>query len=1284
MAAGIPPPSVTPVMPTSAAPVNNTTPGTPATPATPANIVQGLPDWASQITNRDTVAAVAQILQSPQGQQLQQLVQSLQMQQQKPQPSLLQALDAGLVVQLQALTAQLTAAATANTLNPLEQRVSSFNKKLLGPFDFGNDPERGDESKKDSSSSQLPMVSEPINSSLFHQLAEQLQQQNLEQFQKQLLEHQQHQQKVMTIEGQDSIFGQENTIPTAQNSNQPQLPEPDDKTDDSIDNQQQDMDLDEGPDGMEEEIFEAEEKKTVSTRSRTRSRSRSRSPKRRRSRSRSGSRKRKHRKRSRSRSRDRKRKSSRSYSSERRAREREKERQKKGLPPIRSKTLSVCSTTLWVGQVDKKATQQDLTNLFEEYGQIESINMIPPRGCAYICMVHRQDAYRARQKLSTGSFKIGSKVIKIAWALNKGVKQEYKQFWDVDLGVTYIPWEKVKLDDLDGFAEGGIIDQETVNDEWEAVKNAEPAKEATSQLVSADTTAASNSQAEMYTQQVTMMPVQLPVAQAVQSAVGLVPPTFPVTMSIPPPGYGPPPPFIRAGFNASQPPPGFMQAAQTAGMAPTTTSLVQPTVASSQEAVKESPFNAMIPPTNTIAGSFMPSAIPGASVFSPVGVQTQQATNDKAVQSTEGMDAAAAAAAAVAAELTLQGMQNAVRSGMGLLGMHPTASLTHSLHPSGLSGQRMPGLMPLDVRPNLLQPGAAARFPLLMQQGHTQQSAGLLDSSLQAQARARAPFPQLDPFNRASNLTNENLSKTEDESSSGADEGKDQDYRFPPVDKQSTGLLRTPPPEQRETLGSGSAAAGGNRPPLLQTPGAQPARTSLVGRLQALAGFTPDNRWNQTRGDFDERDGMRGGPQTSSGPKGFREEHSTPGQTFPNRFDSRPGTAGGAAGASGNTGAGGGPQAWNRSGGATAPFDSELHQDLDDRRRPWDRQRDRDERDFDFRRDMNGNRHSRDRDRDRERERDRDRDRDRERERGRDRTRETERDRDRDKERDHERERERERGSWTPLLPLPTPLLPTPPLNPNLTLNQGKLLSPLKLNPQVQSRFQAPALPQAQAKTSLLSLNQPLVPIKSPPSSQNQAAVPEPQSETPVAPETPQTQPSPMALSPDPSSDSKSQSPLTEVLTRAESPDTPPETASPFADTKTPNQASPLVDSPCRDSPVAFTQAASPPAEAAYSLEEQESTQKDEEESRSHSSPQPQWVNGSGMDNSIVAEPTPEASPEPSPDPSSGPALPENEQEEALQEQLASPEDVDSEQSEPMEDAASQPVVDTVTDTEGT
>lgn len=140
----------------------------------------------------------------------------------------------------------------------------------------------------------------------------------------------------------------------------------------------------------------------------------------------------------------------------------------------------------------------------------------------------------------------------------------------------------------------------SVSAEWEAVKNSEPPKDVTSQPVSTESSAASNTQTETFTQQVTMMPVQvlktayqtlfdhlellnfpvetvqcyiftlqlnmfymlyilslfqLPVAQAVPSAVGLVPPTFPVNMGIPPPGYGPPP-FIRPGFNASQPPPG--------------------------------------------------------------------------------------------------------------------------------------------------------------------------------------------------------------------------------------------------------------------------------------------------------------------------------------------------------------------------------------------------------------------------------------------------------------------------------------------------------------------------------------------------------------------------------------------------------------------------------------------------------------------------------------------------------------------------------------------------------
>lgn len=69
-------------------------------------------------------------------------------------------------------------------------------------------------------------------------------------------------------------------------------------------------------------------------------------------------------------------------------------------------------------------------------------------------------------------------------------------------------------------------------------------------------------------------------------------------------------------------------------------------MATSQEGVKESPFSAMISTTSAIPGSFMPSAIPGAGVFNPVGVQNPQAS-EKAAQSAEGLDATT--------ELTLQG-----------------------------------------------------------------------------------------------------------------------------------------------------------------------------------------------------------------------------------------------------------------------------------------------------------------------------------------------------------------------------------------------------------------------------------------------------------------------------------------------------------------------------------------------------------------------------------------------------------------------------------------------------
>ncbi|NXE06704.1 SCAF8 protein, partial [Lophotis ruficrista] len=1065
MAAGIPPPVVTPVLPSTTAAMSNNTPGTPVTPVTPANVVQSLPDpWVSQIANTDTLAAVAQILQSPQGQQLQQLIQTLQIQQQKPQPSLLQALDAGLVVQLQALTAQLTAAAAAaNTLNPLEQSVS-FNKKLMDRFDFGEESEQNEEPKKETPTSQLPLVPESVNNSLFHQLAEQLQQQNLEHLRQQLLEQQQPPKaSASPEENQEGNFDSEHSASPSQGSSQQQFLEVETNVDDSMDIQQQDMDIDEGQDVAEEEIFEQEEKKSaVRSRSRTRSRSRSRSPRKRRSRSRSGSRKRKHRKRSRSRSRERKRKSSRSYSSERRAREREKERQKKGLPPIRSKTLSVCSTTLWVGQVDKKATQQDLTNLFEEFGQIESINMIPPRGCAYVCMVHRQDAYRALQKLSSGSYKIGSKIIKIAWALNKGVKTEYKQFWDVDLGVSYIPWEKVKLDDLEGFAEGGMIDQETVNTEWETARSSEAAKEntQTTQSAAVDKSTVITTQTEAYTQPVTML--QIPVAPAVP-AVSLVPPAFPVTMPVPPPGYSaiPPPPFLRASFNPSQPPPGYMPPPVPPVVPPPVvpppvvppvvpTPLVQPPLPIAQETMKDVPFTSLVLPVGTVTGNLGTPTLSAGSVFNPLPINKPESDEkgshlaDLQISSSENNRSGGVQLPAVSSSSSLAGgvQPTSVSSSSGLMtgvqppnvssssgllaGVHPpsvsstpglvtgmqppsvssssgvlagvqppsvssnsgllimpppnvssssglmgvpppnissSSGLLAMQHPAGvqnmphlnISSQRMPGMPLIDIRPGLMPHSPGPRFPL-MQPGMPPQRSipppAILDPSLHPPPRG--PFPPGDIFNQTERpfvtpgrQNVDSISNPEKRLPLGGDniqqEG-DRDYRFPPVENRDN-LNRPSPVDVREPVGRPPVdpREGIGRPPVdgrehfarphvdMRENFGRPGIDNL-GRREHF-GFNSDKHWGQ-RGDYDERE--HHAFPIYGGPKGFHEDRERF-RPVNYRFDSRSGPS------------------WNRG------FEQDAHRDFDDRRRPWERQRDRDDRDFNFCREINGNRFGRDR-----------------------------------------------------------------------------------------------------------------------------------------------------------------------------------------------------------------------------------------------------------------------------------------------------------------------------------
>ncbi|XP_067125009.1 SR-related and CTD-associated factor 4 isoform X2 [Centruroides vittatus] len=198
------------------------------------------------------------------------------------------------------------------------------------------------------------------------------------------------------------------------------------------------------------------------SRSRTRSsrkhshRSRSRSPRRKRSRSRSGSR---------SRSRHKRERYSRSRSRER-ERERERDRRRRGLPPIKKNHVGVCSTTLWLGHVPKTVSEVDLQETFGEFGVVRSIDMILPRGCAFVCMEKRQDANRALQKLR--NLKLQGCNIKMAWAPGKGVKEkEYKSYWDVEFGVSYIPFEKLPSEtELSVLEEGSMIDEDSLPEKY--------------------------------------------------------------------------------------------------------------------------------------------------------------------------------------------------------------------------------------------------------------------------------------------------------------------------------------------------------------------------------------------------------------------------------------------------------------------------------------------------------------------------------------------------------------------------------------------------------------------------------------------------------------------------------------------------------------------------------------------------------------------------------------------------------------------------------------------------
>ncbi|RDD37141.1 Protein SCAF8 [Trichoplax sp. H2] len=132
------------------------------------------------------------------------------------------------------------------------------------------------------------------------------------------------------------------------------------------------------------------------------------------------------------------------------------------IPPSQPDKITVCSRTIFVGHLPRSVGQDRISEAFEQFGSIKSIDLIPPRGCAFVCMQSREGAVLAVRNLQ--SLRIQNSNCKVAWAPGKGIKGRFKDCWNVELGVSYIPWSalKDKSVNVEMLEEGGFVDRQTL------------------------------------------------------------------------------------------------------------------------------------------------------------------------------------------------------------------------------------------------------------------------------------------------------------------------------------------------------------------------------------------------------------------------------------------------------------------------------------------------------------------------------------------------------------------------------------------------------------------------------------------------------------------------------------------------------------------------------------------------------------------------------------------------------------------------------------------------------
>lgn len=98
-------------------------------------------------------------------------------------------------------------------------------------------------------------------------------------------------------------------------------------------------------------------------------------------------------------------------------------------------------------------------------------------------------------------YRLDGNYIKVAWATNKGINKDrrIKQYWNVEVGCTYIPWTELDSFEIESidflkWAEGGIVDEDSLADKYLTIYKKQLLQLANSDTVNSISTKTTNEQ----------------------------------------------------------------------------------------------------------------------------------------------------------------------------------------------------------------------------------------------------------------------------------------------------------------------------------------------------------------------------------------------------------------------------------------------------------------------------------------------------------------------------------------------------------------------------------------------------------------------------------------------------------------------------------------------------------------------------------------------------------------------------------------------------------------------